>query len=140
VIHVLVVEDEPTLLQVLRLNLSSRGYRVSVAATQSAALDLGAVEYIVKPFAMTEFMARVNAAARHSNLTEPEPVVTIGRVSVDLSHRLVTRCDDPDQIVRLAPSSYLRIYMQQLRRKLEPDPANPRHLLTEPGLGYRYRS
>ena len=128
-IHVLVVEDEPTLLQVLRLNLSSRGYRVSVAATQSAALDLGAVEYIVKPFAMTEFMARVNAAARHSNLTEPEPVVTIGRVSVD-----------PNQIVRLTPSSYLRIYTQQLRRKLEPDPANPRHLLTEPGLGYRYRS
>jgi two-component system KDP operon response regulator KdpE len=140
---------------------------------KATALDLGAVDYIVKPFAMTEFMARVNAAARHNNLTEPEPVVTFGRVSVDLSHRLVTRRDDPTQIVRLTPTewrmlellvrhpntlvtssqlllamrgdpdhterSYLRIYMQQLRRKLEPDPTNPRHLLTEPGLGYRYR-
>ena len=142
-----------------------------------AALDLGATDYVTKPFDMNELLARLRAALRRAKTTEPETVITLGAVAVDLAARIIHRQHgDPARLpdtIRLTPTewrmldallqrpgrlttstelltamrsdpkhterSYLRIYMQQLRRKLEADPSRPRYLLTEPGLGYRYQ-
>lgn len=136
------------------------------------ALDLGADDYLTKPFAMNELMARLRAAVRRSAEAAPtSPVVTAGELSIDLARKQVTRrVDGVDTEVRLTPtewgllavlarnlgrlvgreellrevwgpgylgeSHYLRVYVAQLRRKLEADPAHPRHLVTSPGLGY----
>ena len=134
------------------------------------ALDLGAVDYLAKPFDMNELVARLRAAVRRSAGTRPGPV-TVGTVTVDLTARTARQPDDT--AVHLTPtewrildvllrdpgrlisgpelltavrgdpdhtdSSYLRIYLAQLRRKLEPIPSRPRHLITEPGMGYRFR-
>ena len=133
------------------------------------ALDLGADDYVTKPFAMGELMARLRAAVRRASATTSptDPVVVVGRLQIDLARKQVRR--DGEE-VRLTPtewgflellarnlgrvigreqllrevwgptyvheSHYLRVYAAQLRRKLEDDPANPRHLLTSPGLGY----
>ncbi len=133
------------------------------------ALDLGADDYITKPFAMDELMARLRAAVRRGAAGPPttEPVVPVGDLEVDLARKRVRRRGED---VRLTPtewaflellarnlgrvvtreellrevwgpaylheSHYLRVYSAQLRRKLEDDPAHPRHLVTSPGLGY----
>ncbi|HYN55931.1 MAG TPA: response regulator [Motilibacterales bacterium] len=133
-----------------------------------AALDAGADDYVSKPFAMDELLARIRAATRRAASAESDPVVVTETFTIDLAARLVTRDGQP---VRLTPtewrlleilarnagrivtqkellrelrgpdldreSHYLRVYLAQLRRKLEPDPARPRHLLTDPGIGYR---
>ena len=136
-----------------------------------SALDAGADDYITKPFGVDELLARIRAVTRRGQQTgEQNPVVTIGRHTVDLGTRTVTGDEDD---VRLSPtewrlleymlrhpgkllsrhamlndvwgpqylneSNYLRQYMARLRRKLEIDPAHPQHLLTEPGMGYRFR-
>jgi len=132
-----------------------------------AALDAGAVDFVVKPFGMDELLARLRAALRRSP-GAGEAVVHTAAFSVDLAASRVTR-DGRD--VRLTPtewhllevlarhpgrlvghrqlllevwgpgyeaqSQYLRVYVAALRRKLEPNPAAPAHLLTEPGMGYR---
>ena len=138
------------------------------------ALDLGAVDYVTKPFDMNELVARLRAAGRRSLRAPATTTAMLGSVRVDLAARLVSRTDrDPPEAVRLTPTewrilevllrhpgtlvtarellvavhgdadhtdpSYLRGYLQQLRRKLEPQPDRPRHLLTEPGMGYRYQ-
>ena len=132
------------------------------------ALDLGADDYITKPFAMNELMARLRAAVRRSQDSLPETsVVTVGDLVVDLARKRVFR---DEQEIRLTPTEwsflellarnlgrlvpreqilrevwgpayehethYLRVYAAQLRRKLEADPAHPRHLITSAGLGY----
>jgi two-component system KDP operon response regulator KdpE len=132
------------------------------------ALDLGADDYVTKPFAMNELMARLRAAVRRGEEAEPELVdVVVGSLVIDLARKRVTRHGDD---VRLTPTEwsflellarnlgklvtreqllrevwgpayvgenhYLRVYAAQLRRKLEDDPAQPRHLITSPGLGY----
>jgi two-component system KDP operon response regulator KdpE len=134
------------------------------------ALDLGAVDYVSKPFDMGELLARLRAAARRSGLAAPVTTVQVGSVTVDLGAKLVRGGDGavihftptewqmleillrhPGTLVTSAQlltalrgdpehteSSYLRIYMAQLRRKLEPIPGRPRYLLTEPGMGYRF--
>ncbi|HEY0259076.1 MAG TPA: response regulator [Lacisediminihabitans sp.] len=139
-----------------------------------AALDAGADDYVTKPFAIDELLARIRALSRRS-LVEPEqPVVDFGDVRVDLAAHTVTRTDAAGAVtpVRLTPTEwhilevlvrnprrlvtkhdlltavwgqayenedgYLRLYLGQLRKKLEPEPSHPRHLLTEPGMGYRF--
>jgi len=132
------------------------------------ALDLGADDYVTKPFAMNELMARLRAAVRRSQEAAPAAsFVTAGSLVIDLARKRVAR-DGVD--VRLTPTEwsflellarnvgrlvsreqvlrevwgpayeqethYLRVYAAQLRRKLEDDPAHPRHLVTSPGLGY----
>ena len=136
-----------------------------------AALDAGADDYVTKPFAIEELLARVRAATRRAAPTADEPSVETADFTVDLAARQVRNADGE---VRLTPTewhiletlarhhdklvtqrellqqvwgpgyatetNYLRVYMAQLRRKLEPDPARPRSLITEAGAGYRLRS
>jgi two-component system KDP operon response regulator KdpE len=132
-----------------------------------AALDAGADDYVTKPFAIGELLARLRAVLRR---VEPAgaPVLEIGELLVDLQKRSVTMAGRP---VHLTPhefdllrllarhegkllthttilrevwgpayqreSSYIHVYVSQLRRKLEPDHSRPRYILTEPGVGYR---
>jgi two-component system KDP operon response regulator KdpE len=222
--RVLVIDDEPSILRALRINLTARDYEVTTAADGAsglaavardrpdvlildmglpdmdgtdvihgvrgwsstpiivlsvwgaesqkvAALDAGADDYVTKPFGMDELLARLRAAVRRASPAPDEPVVTTPDFTVDLAAKRVTR-DAVD--VRLTPtewqllevlvratgrlvtqrqllqevwgpqyeseSNYLRVYIAQLRRKLEPEPSRPRYLLTEPGMGYRFQA
>jgi len=224
VTRVLVIDDEPSILRALRINLSARQYVVSTAADGTsglaavarerpdvlildlglpdmdgtevisgvrgwtsipiivlsvwgqesqkvAALDAGADDYVTKPFGMDELLARLRAAVRRAAPAPDEPVVTTGDFTVDLAAKRVVRAGGGD--IRLTPtewqlleilvrnrgrlvtqrqllqevwgpayeteSNYLRVYLAQLRRKLEPEPSQPRYLLTEPGMGYRFQ-
>jgi two-component system KDP operon response regulator KdpE len=225
VTRVLVIDDEPSILRALRINLTARNYEVTTATDGAsglaavsrdrpdvlildlglpdmegtdvihgvrgwtstpiivlsvwdqeqqkvAALDAGADDYVTKPFGMDELLARLRAAVRRSAPAPDEPVVTTPDFTVDLAAKRVTRDGDGD--IRLTPtewqlleilvrnrgrlvtqrqllqevwgpayeseSNYLRVYVAQLRRKLEPEPSRPRYLLTDPGMGYRFRA
>jgi two-component system KDP operon response regulator KdpE len=147
--------------------LSARGQE----RDKVAALDMGADDYLTKPFGIEELLARIRVALRHAQRTQhapPEPVVSIGELRVDLALRRVTLNDEEihltpiqydllktlaqhvgkvlthTQLLRevwgpnyAAETHYLRVYMGQLRQKLEANPARPRYLITEPGVGYR---
>jgi two-component system KDP operon response regulator KdpE len=137
------------------------------------ALDLGADDYVTKPFATDELLARVRALARRNTEHDDGPVTRFGDVTVDLADHRVTRgAEGSQREVRLTPtewkilevlvrnpgklitredilgriwgpnhtadSGYLRLYLSQLRKKLEPTPNHPRFLLTEAGMGYRF--
>lgn len=146
--------------------LSSR----SDEAGKVAALDLGADDYVTKPFGMEELLARMRAALRHQLQTGGErPVFRVGDLSVDLVRRIVKVRDTE---VKLSPkeydllrllvqhagkvlthkmliqelwgeptdTQYLRVYVRQLRRKIEVDPEQPKYLLTDTGVGYRLKA
>ncbi len=137
------------------------------------ALDLGADDYLTKPFGASELLARIRVALRRAALppgAPAEPVFQTGELRVDLVRRQVFRGEEeahltPTEYRLLAAlirhagrvsthrqlleevwganyadqSHYLRVYMAQLRHKLERDPTRPRLLTTEPGVGYRLR-
>ena len=146
--------------------LSSRGDE----AGKVQALDLGADDYVTKPFGMDELLARMRAALRHQLQTHGErPIFRVGDLSVDLVRRIVKV---HDKEVKLSPkeydllrvlvqhagkvlthkfllgelwdnltdTQYLRVYVRQLRQKIEDDVERPQYILTETGIGYRLRS
>jgi len=134
------------------------------------ALDLGADDYVTKPFGMDELLARLRTALRHQLQVKGErPVFRTGDLSVDLVRRIV-KVGQRD--VKLSPkeydllrvlvqhagkvlthrfllrelwdeltdAQYLRVYVRQLRQKIEVDPERPQFVLTETGIGYRLRA
>jgi two-component system KDP operon response regulator KdpE len=146
--------------------LSSRGDE----AGKVQALDLGADDYVTKPFGMDELLARLRAALRHQLQVHGErPIFRLGELSVDLVRRIVKV---GDRNVKLSPkeyellrvlvqhagkvlthrfllgelwdeltdAQYLRVYVRQLRQKIEADPERPQYILTETGVGYRLRA
>jgi two-component system, OmpR family, KDP operon response regulator KdpE len=220
--RILVVDDEPQLLRALGTNLRARGYKVDLAPTGEAALELaaskhpdlvildlglpgidgvevirglrgwtrvpvivlsvreterakvealdaGADDFVTKPFGMDELLARLRAALRRAAPGDEEVIVETEDFSVDLSGKRVTGNAGE---VRLTPTewhivevlvrnpgklvtqrqllqevwgpqyeketNYLRVFMAQIRKKLEPDPARPRYFLTEARMGYRF--
>jgi two-component system, OmpR family, KDP operon response regulator KdpE len=226
VIRILVVDDEPQILRVLRIHLTARQYTVFTAATGAealrqvetehpdllildlglpdldgvqiirelrtwsripiivlsgrvdshdkvAALDAGADDYVTKPFSTEELLARVRVVTRRRNDDAVPPTVTIGRHHVHLAERSISPADESAPAVHLTrtewqlleavvaepgklvsqnyllekvwgptyrtETQYVRQYMAQLRKKLEIDPTRPKHLLTEPGMGYRFQ-
>jgi two-component system, OmpR family, KDP operon response regulator KdpE len=220
---VLVVDDEPQILRVIRASLPLRGYEVITASSgeealdqigkqvpdliildlvmpemsgldvcrrvrefstvpiivlsakgaesdKVSALDLGADDYVTKPFGMDELLARVRAVLRRLAVSESENrVLTVGDVSVDVDERRVVVAEKE---VKLTPkefdvlkylvsnagkvvthrallqavwgwqstdqTEYLRVFINQLRRKIEPNLDHPRYILTEPWVGYRF--
>jgi two-component system, OmpR family, KDP operon response regulator KdpE len=134
------------------------------------ALDSGADDYVTKPFGMDELLARMRAALRHQLQTHGErPIFRIGELSVDLVRRIVKLGDkeiklSPKEyeLLRLlvqhagkvlthkflltqlwsdlTDAQYLRVYVRQLRQKIETDSERPHYILTETGIGYRLRA
>jgi two-component system KDP operon response regulator KdpE len=220
--RVLVIEDEPQIVRVLRVNFKRHGYQADIVTTGRAALaaaaqhppalvvldldlpdmkgvevirrlrrwsrapivvlsgrtrssdtvaalDAGADDYVTRPFNMDELMARLRAVTRRAGEVTDVAKVCVGPHTIDLAQHTVT---GPEGEVELTPteweilevlvrnagklvsqsqlfsqvgrrahlreSSSLRVHMTHLRHKLEDDPARPRHLRTEPGMGYRF--
>lgn len=220
---VLVVDDEPQILRVMRAGLPARGYEVRTASDgdealeeirkempdivildlvmpgmsglevcrrvrefapvpiivlsakggerdKVAALDSGADDYVTKPFGMDELLARVRAVLRRAMASEPDSdLLEVGDLTIKIDERRVVVAGKE---VKLTPkefevlkylvinagkvvthrmllqavwgwqsadqTEYLRVFINQLRRKIEPDPQRPRYILTEPWIGYRF--
>jgi two-component system KDP operon response regulator KdpE len=146
--------------------LSSRGDE----AAKVQALDIGADDYVTKPFGTDELLARMRAALRHQLQVQGErPIFHVGDLSVDLVRRIVKL---GEKEVKLSPkeydllrllvahagkvlthkfllrelwddltdAQYLRVYVRQLRQKIEANPERPQYVLTETGIGYRLRA
>lgn len=145
--------------------LSGRGSE----AAKVEALDLGADDYLTKPFGMDELFARLRAAMRRAVLPEGKAVVTTPDFTLDFAAKQVRR---RGELIRLTPTqwhivevlvrhagrlvtyeqllhevwgptygketNYLRVFMTQIRKELEPEPSKPRYFITEPGLGFRF--
>jgi two-component system KDP operon response regulator KdpE len=146
--------------------LSSRGDE----AGKVEALDFGADDYVTKPFGMDELLARLRAALRHQLQVHGErPVFRVGELSVDLVRRIVRIGEREIKLSpkeydllrvlvqhagkvlthrfllkelwdELTDAQYLRVYVRQLRQKIEADPERPQYILTETGIGYRLKA
>ncbi|MDR6304893.1 two-component system KDP operon response regulator KdpE [Nitrobacter vulgaris] len=146
--------------------LSSRGDE----AGKVQALDHGADDYVTKPFGMEELLARMRAAMRHQLQAQGErPIFKVGDLSVDLVRRIVRMGEREAKLSpkeydllrvlvqhagkvlthkfllgelwdSMTDAQYLRVYVRQLRQKIEKDPERPQYILTETGVGYRLRS
>jgi two-component system KDP operon response regulator KdpE len=134
------------------------------------ALDVGADDYVTKPFSIDELLARIRAVTRRHPPSDVAPITKIGRYTIDVGTHTATADDGTVHLTRtewqllevfarnpgkllaqrqllqevwgptyLEETQYLRQYLAQLRRKLEDDPSRPRHLITEPGMGYRFQ-
>lgn len=159
-----VLRDLRTWSDVPVIVLSARGQE----ADKVRALDLGADDYLTKPFGMAELLARLRAVLRRSTVVLSSRI-TSGSVVIDLTAHLVTKHGQP---IHLTPTEFdllrvlatnagkvlthrqvlervwggyasenvqqLRVYVNYLRRKLEDDPARPTLIVTEPGVGYRF--
>ena len=134
------------------------------------ALELGADDYVTKPFSMNELIARIKTALRHRLQVQGErPIFRVDDLSIDFVRRTVKMRDNE---VKLSPREYevlralikhagrvlthdallsevwggsvdvqnLRVQIRQLRQKIEPDPDQPHYILTETGIGYRFVS
>ncbi len=158
-----------------KIRLSFEGPIIMVTVRESkrdkiAVLDSGADDYVVKPFAVGELLARIRAALRRSGYQEPSPRIETPELSVDLDKRMVgvrgTRVHlTPKEfdVLRLLvihegkplehkrilqavwgpdhaeETEYLRVVINQLRKKIEKDPAHPCYIITEQWLGYRFQ-
>lgn len=146
--------------------LSSRGDE----AGKVQALDYGADDYVTKPFGMDELLARMRAALRHQLQAQGErQIFKVGDLSVDLVRRIVRMGEREAKLSpkeydllrvlvqhagkvlthkfllgelwdSMTDAQYLRVYVRQLRQKIEKDPERPQYILTETGIGYRLRS
>jgi two-component system KDP operon response regulator KdpE len=159
-----VVRDVRTWSEVPVIVLSARGQ----FQDKITALDLGADDYITKPFGIEELEARIRAILRRAHPGEDVTTIDLGDIAIDLAAHIVTRRGER---VHLTPTEFtllrllavergkvmthrqilervwggyaaensrqLRVYINYLRRKLEDDPARPRLIITEPGVGYR---
>jgi two-component system KDP operon response regulator KdpE len=166
--------DGIELIQIIRARSSAGVIVISAredTAEKVAALDLGADDYLTKPFDTEELLARIRTALRHHQSGEAgQSRVVIGNVEIDLARRRILRAGaevhvtpkeydvlaalarHPDRVISHAqllrnvwgPAQeqrvdYLRIVVRNLRQKLEVDPAQPRLITNEPGVGYRLR-
>lgn len=151
------------------LVLSARGEE----RTKVEALDLGADDYVTKPFGIDELLARVRVALRRAKMAaaneQSQSFLESGELRIDLVTRLVTVSGrdvhltpkefelllhfmrNPGKVLThrvllaavwggdyVEQNEYLRVFVRQLRKKLETDPAAPRYILTEPWVGYRF--
>ncbi len=163
--HDLLAKWRNELLDLPIVILSSRTDEAGIVS----ALELGADDYVTKPFGVKELVARIRVALRHKLQQQGErPIFQTGELSVDLVRRLVKV---GGQEVKLSPKEYdilrilvqhagkvithhhllhhvwngttdvqyLRVYVRQLRQKIEKSPDNPQYITTETGVGYRLR-
>jgi two-component system KDP operon response regulator KdpE len=219
---ILVVDDEPQILRVMRASLPVRGYEVRTATSgqealdeirkqmpdliildlvmpeisglevcqrvrefssvpiivlsakgsegdKVAALDIGADDYVTKPFGMEELLARIRAVMRRAPSSDDTSILEVGDFRIDMESRSVTvegkeihltpkeydllvyMVRHPGKVLThrtllaavwggnyIEQVEYLRVFIGQLRKKIEPDPTSPRYILTEPWIGYRF--